>query len=648
MIKNKSTSSQLVHPQYRADIDGLRAVAVLLVLGFHAFPRWVPGGYIGVDIFFVISGFLIGTILLRSLEENRFSFLEFYSRRIVRIFPALILVFTVVYIFGWFALFADEYKQLGKHIFAGAGFVSNFVLWQEVGYFDTASELKPFLHLWSLGIEEQFYIFWPIILWLAYKIKLPKLSLFIVVALTSFALNIYYIKLNPTLTFYSPFTRFWEILIGSIFAYIYLKPPIKFNAVSNVYFSNLLALFGIYLIGYALFHLIESKPFPGYWAIYPSLGACLIISAGTNSWFNNYILSNRLFVWFGLISFPLYLWHWPLLSFARILVGETPIREVRISVVIASIFLAWATVEFLEKPIRSGKLKFRVPILLAGMSIVAVIAFGTYWLQGVPSRVTSHFNDWNVRNYHLLGSGVTDCSELLKVVSSSFCATTKKPNVAIIGDSHAGHLFHGFLNYSDPKFNQVQVLGAGSCQAALGVKEREGCQEQLNVVLNYLKENKNIRYVFIAGYYGFVEGADEGNFKSYLEGYLATMSKLKKMGKKVIFVIDPPILKKSADLCISPHLYLRRTFLAPPPEFCVNGLKEDDLRSRKDYKKFVSVLQSKARDVVYYDPEKTFCNDKNCKVFLEGKLLYGDFNHLSIYGSRFFVDNMLQTIKHKL
>jgi hypothetical protein len=151
----------LTHPKYRADIDGLRAVAVLAVVGFHAFPNLVKGGLVGVDIFFVISGFLISTIIFDSLERNSFSFLEFYSRRIRRIFPALLLVLIASFSFGWFTLLADEYKQLGKHIAAGAGFVSNFVFWNESGYFDNTADTKPLLHLWSLGIEEQFYIVWP-------------------------------------------------------------------------------------------------------------------------------------------------------------------------------------------------------------------------------------------------------------------------------------------------------------------------------------------------------------------------------------------------------------------------------------------------------------------------------------------------------
>lgn len=187
---------------YRPDIDGLRAVAILSVFGFHAFPGWMTGGFVGFDIFFVISGFLISTILFNSISSHSFSFVDFYSRRIRRIFPALILVLFSSFAFGWFALFANEYMQLGKHIAGGAGFISNLVLWHEAGYFDAAADTKPLLHLWSLGVEEQFYIIWPILLWLLHKRKFNWLTAVFCVATLSFILNLRGVKYDLTATFY--------------------------------------------------------------------------------------------------------------------------------------------------------------------------------------------------------------------------------------------------------------------------------------------------------------------------------------------------------------------------------------------------------------------------------------------------------------
>lgn len=211
-----------IHPEYRSDIDGLRAVAILSVVGFHAFPFWVKGGFVGVDIFFVISGFLISTIIFGNLERNTFSFIEFYSRRIKRIFPALLVVLIACFAFGWFALLADDYKQLGKHMAAGAGFASNIVLWNESGYFDKAAETKPLLHLWSLGIEEQFYIVWPLLLWFAWKSRFNLLAMTFSVVAVSFVLNVRGIRTDAVAAFYSPQTRFWELLVGSVLAWLTL------------------------------------------------------------------------------------------------------------------------------------------------------------------------------------------------------------------------------------------------------------------------------------------------------------------------------------------------------------------------------------------------------------------------------------------
>jgi peptidoglycan/LPS O-acetylase OafA/YrhL len=206
--------SHLTHPKYRADIDGLRALAVLSVIGFHAFSFLNKGGFIGVDIFFVISGFLISTIIFDSLERDSFSFVEFYIRRIKRIFPALLLVLTASFIFGWFVLLPDEYKQLGQHIAGGAGFVSNFILWNESGYFDNAAITKPLLHLWSLGIEEQFYICWPLLLAFVWKRKWSFVAVTAIIGIISFAVNIYTLNKNSITAFYLPTSRFWELMIG--------------------------------------------------------------------------------------------------------------------------------------------------------------------------------------------------------------------------------------------------------------------------------------------------------------------------------------------------------------------------------------------------------------------------------------------------
>ena len=386
-----STQNHLTHPKYRPDIDGLRAVAVLAVVLFHAFPGLIRGGFIGVDIFFVISGYLISTIIFENLDCGSFSFREFYVRRIKRIFPALIVVLLACFAFGWFALLADEFNQLGKHIAAGAGFVSNIVLWGEAGYFDNSAETKPLLHLWSLGIEEQFYIVWPLLLWFAWKRKFNLLTIAVLIAIISLALNIKGIKKDAVATFYSPQTRFWELLFGSVLAWFslykkgafaHIKDNIDAFLASVIYrdkqesngqtLANVLSFLGLLLLIYGLWRIKKTLGFPGKWALVPVLGATLIIAAGAKAWANRIILSNKVAVWFGFISFPLYLWHWPILSYGRIVYSERPPIEFRLLAVFASILLAWLTVKFIEKPFRFGKQRNRLKVATLCCSVLVM------------------------------------------------------------------------------------------------------------------------------------------------------------------------------------------------------------------------------------------------------------------------------------
>jgi peptidoglycan/LPS O-acetylase OafA/YrhL len=382
------TTALQLHPTYRSDIDGLRAVAVLSVVIFHAFPQILPGGFIGVDVFFVISGFLISTILYSNLEAGRFSIFDFYGRRIRRIFPALILVMAACYALGWFVLLPDEYAQLGKHMAGGAGFVQNFVLWSESGYFDNSAETKPLLHLWSLGIEEQFYIVWPILLWIGYRFRLNLLSITVLIAIISFVLNIRGINVTKDLiaTFYSPQTRFWELLIGAIAAYLTLYPSEKLKAFFSYVLTNAKSAFKvlvwskpkvmqmksdpgsgsanwaniysvvgliILLLGMALIN--KHRAFPGWWALMPTIGSVLLIIAGPKAIINRTLLSSKLMVGIGLISYPLYLWHWVILSFLRIMQGEVPLWWHRAIAILVAVVLSILTYKFIEKPIRFGK-----------------------------------------------------------------------------------------------------------------------------------------------------------------------------------------------------------------------------------------------------------------------------------------------------
>jgi peptidoglycan/LPS O-acetylase OafA/YrhL len=267
-IDERAAARSIAVPTYRADIDGLRAVAVLLVVGFHAFPATVTGGFIGVDIFFVISGFLITGIILREREAGRFSYRTFYARRIKRIFPALIFVLIAVLIGGWFLLPPLEYTSLGKNAAAGAGFSANFTLLSEAGYFDIAADRKPLLHLWSLGIEEQFYIVWPALLILLTRTRRSLLVAIGAIVVASFGIGFWRLRVDPGGAFYLPDGRAWELLVGAMLAVggQSLRLP--------RWLHDFGAVIGCALIGVAVATLKTGSSFPGLWAVPPVVWGC--------------------------------------------------------------------------------------------------------------------------------------------------------------------------------------------------------------------------------------------------------------------------------------------------------------------------------------------------------------------------------------
>ena len=384
------------HPAHRSDIDGLRAIAVTSVLFYHANSAWLPGGFVGVDVFFVISGYLISGIIFGGIARGTFSFADFYARRVKRIFPALLLVLLSVMVFGWFSLFTDEYQRLGKHVAAGAAFLSNIVLWKEAGYFDPAADLKPLLHLWSLGVEEQFYLIWPLLFVLLAKARRSALAAVGVITLASFALNLYWVDDHEVRTFYLPVTRFWELSIGSLLAYCQGlglartgtaigRVSAFLSGAASPAMRNALAACGLGLLAAALVLLSKDDLFPGWFAALPTVGTFLLIAAGNRSWINSRLLGNPAMVWIGLISYPLYLWHWPLLSFLRILSPSRPSSGVTLLALAAAVGLAWLTYRFVERPIRTNRLRLRPSLALTfGVACVGVMGLSAFLGQIAP------------------------------------------------------------------------------------------------------------------------------------------------------------------------------------------------------------------------------------------------------------------------
>lgn len=444
MDSNKNSS--YIKPIYRSDIDGLRSIAILLVIGFHAFPKLIPGGFIGVDIFFVISGFLISTIILKNLTLNSFNILNFYERRICRIFPPLIMVIIFSALIGSIILFEEELQTLGRHIAASSMFSENFLLLQESGYFDASSDTKPLLHIWSLSIEEQFYIFWPLLLVIGNKFKCNTLLLITVVGGISFTTNIY---LNTThqaiVDFYFPVPRFWELMIGAFLAYtsIYWINFLK-------YYKNIQSILGVLFIATGLILIGPDSSFPGWWALLPTLGTFFIISAGQMAWVNKFILSNKVAVGIGLISYPLYLWHWPILVYERILFGPDMNPLYKLGGIVLTFIIASLSNRYIERPIIKATSP-RISLVL-GTASVSLLLLGAVLFSNAASAETpkNSDDDFKAKSVQFEKSrksdGTCEKNNSLKPVIEEVClSNSKAPQVLFVGDSHAMALYSSIV-----------------------------------------------------------------------------------------------------------------------------------------------------------------------------------------------------------
>ncbi|MFZ4115975.1 MAG: acyltransferase family protein [Chthoniobacterales bacterium] len=358
--------------KYRPDIDGMRAIAVLSVVIYHAFPLVLPGGFIGVDIFFVMSGYLISGILYRNHQQESFNFTNFYVRRIKRLFPALITMLALSLFMGYRLLLKNEFQELGKQIAAGTCFFQNFVFWKEAGYFDRAAELKPLLHLWSLAVEEQFYIFFPLLLiavWNRTKVLIPLLVLLLVV---TFILNVVMSIQESAADFFLTPYRAWEFLGGSLLAWWHYDRHHEEEVLQG---RELISWVGmiLLLIGIIFFH--RGNPYPGWRALLPVIGTLLLIEGGRGAWINYKLLSHPALVWIGLISYPLYLFHWPVLSFMRIMQGGALDFPMTLLALGVALLLTLATYYLIERKIRWSVSIWTAPGLVLLFVVIGVMGY---------------------------------------------------------------------------------------------------------------------------------------------------------------------------------------------------------------------------------------------------------------------------------
>jgi peptidoglycan/LPS O-acetylase OafA/YrhL len=647
-INNSHSSLQgsaLAHPQYRADIDGLRALAVLSVLGFHAFPSLFPGGFIGVDVFFVISGFLISSIIFLNLETKTFSFWGFYARRIRRIYPALLLILLFSFVLGWFILLTDEYKQLGKHIAAGAGFASNFVLWGESGYFDNAAETKPLLHLWSLGIEEQFYIFWPLMAWFVYK---RKAGLVIVLSLLAFSFlaNLYLVPKDAIATFYSPLTRAWELLVGSLLAMYLLrasamKPALTANS------GHFLSISGFFLLGIGFALINRQALFPGMWAALPVIGASLLLLAGPNAWLNQKLLANRIAVWFGLISFPLYLWHWPLFSFARIYMGQELTVSLRVGLLLLSTLLAYLTYRFWEKPLR-GKGKKVTLFLLFSVLIIGALGVNIYQRNGlgfryknlieVDATVTRDLTKWEHKGMYPRGN----CDPGFIYPEAHLCAQTipnALPDMAVFGDSHAFSAYWGISKAYAPTGHNVMLLGRGEGCLPLTQYGEAKCQETIQHQIDWLTQSKHIHTLFITHRNHIHPNTPESELQAFEKAMRRSFDVFLSSGKKIIYIVSIPEARIEPKLCVGSMPSGRKI----DRQNC-SFPAEREVNHQRNYRSILKNLMTDYPNIIFFDPITYLCEQEKCEIPHKGIVLWHDDNHLSESGS----NKLGQAIAEKL
>jgi peptidoglycan/LPS O-acetylase OafA/YrhL len=619
----KTPGPEHIKLEYRPDIDGLRAVAVLLVVIYHGFPDVLSGGFLGVDIFFVLSGFLITSIISRDVDSSVFSLSHFYIGRLRRIFPSLIIVTATILVAGWFILRSEEYSQLGKEVFAGSFFYSNFYYLSQDNYFDAASELKPFLHLWSLSIEEQFYMFYPIILLVFSKLfKTHKFRLFATttLAIASFAVCLL-LAGTPSKSFFLPASRWWELLLGGVLALSCTNGKINFSH------PNLFALMGYASIALGVFLASVVESFSTYMGLTVVFGTLLLVAAGQDSELVKQTTGRNLLAGIGKLSYSLYLWHWPILVLARTVYGEQPPTLVRITLIALSFLLALLTTRFLETPIRFRVRRTRTVLLLSSpLLLIGFAGFVVSDTEGFPERAAN--------NRQIKYAGDITHNDFFMYISDNFHPCTpaeiynaalmwerfvrcnqSKPNrpidVLLLGDSHAEHLFIGLaeelknknvgfyitenqINESDPEFNRI-------FQAAL--------------------TNPSIRTVILANMW-----IEREIPKSEL---IPVFRKLVDNGKNVYVTDDIPVFAIDPAVC----------------QFYGECLDTEPYAAYFDDHSYLELIAAIkfVPNVTLIETYKYFCEREDiCSMRDARKVLYRDSNHLNVDGSRMIGRRIVQ------
>ena len=590
-------------PDYRRDVDGLRGLAILFVILFHAFPNLIPGGFIGVDIFFVISGFLITKIIKSQIDNNSFSFLRFYSRRIRRLFPSLILLMMACFVAGWFLFDVGDFKLLGKHMASSSAFVSNFIFLGESGYFDQTALTKPLLHIWSLSVEEQFYFIWPALIFSLAKIGVRlKMVLFLTLA-ASFLICLYFSYTNSAFAYYFPFCRFWELAVGALLNYLPTTPltggerPIRLKIVSYISLPTLII---------SPFLIDGSSVFPGWLALMPVLSTAALIAVGRHSTAIRNLLSHRAIVWFGLISYPLYLIHWPILSFWKIVTLETPSPLVGLAILLASTVIASLIYLAVERPIRSRGAWKTTSCLCMCLVVLGILGMNMFKRDGYPFRpITVEKMQSNIANFNQTLPNAITCD-------GNICFQGQqdrgKKTVFFWGDSVTANITTALTTDRVDKLRIQPIMSVmGACPPIEGYiaknDSRTNCERWQAKGFSIIEEYKPDIVFLISDWHGYLTGAGKYN-RLDIQSLLPTLNRITTLGAKKIIVVGqfPKFEGSQADVG-------RRVFSQGKPPFTKWLLREEIFSADNTVQDF-----AEKNNIHFLSPLDFLCNDKGCRI----------------------------------
>ena len=634
--------------KYRAEIDGLRAVAVIPVILFHAGFEQFRGGFVGVDVFFVISGYLITTIILSDMERGTFSLVNFYERRARRILPALFVVMFISLLFAWFWLLPTDMKDFSQSLVAVSTFTSNILFWRETGYWGAVNELKPLLHTWSLAVEEQYYVLFPLFLMLMWRFrKRWILSSFLVIAAISLFVSQWAAYNEPTPNFFLLPTRGWELAIGAGIAFLLLyRKQMMRTILFHKFVDEVLGLVGLLMIGYAIYAFDETVPFPSFYALIPTIGTGLIICFSSPQTLVGRFLGTKLLVGIGLISYSAYLWHQPLFAFARHRSLTEPNQLLLMALAILSFLFAYLSWRYVERPFRKKGGVSRKAIFsfaVTGSVVFVVIGTAGHITDGFDGRfaksgLTLRYIEEKLKVNHGL-SAVCEGSFTL----SPDCRTSDEPEILVWGDSFAMHLVQGILaSNPDAKIIQMtkSVCGpffdvAPVSEPRYSVRWGRGCLEFTEKVREWLQANRTVKYAVLSSPFKqyiskgnslLLRNGDlvDANFDLAVTEFEKTLSELEAMGITPVVFSPPPANSINLGRCL-----VRANWIGLSLDLCdfeVDKISTDSLRA-------YSFLESISENYRVVRLDKFICDSFLCKTHLGSTFIYRDTGHLSHEGS---------------